>query len=145
MSRTRLYRCWADIKARCLNSKHKWYSYYGGRGISVCNEWLEFEPFMEWAFANGYNDSLTIDRINNDGNYEPLNCKWSTQQEQSLNKKHLKSKSGFVGVRWRKDAKKYQAEVFDHCRYYYVGLFDSAIDAFNARELFIKEHHLHGA
>lgn len=132
------------MKSRCLNPKHKWYSYYGGRGISVCDEWLKFEPFMEWAFVNGYSDTLTIDRINNDGNYEPSNCKWSTQQEQSLNKKHLKSKSGFVGVRWRKDVSKYQAEVWDHCKYYYVGLFDDAETASNARKLFIKENHLHG-
>jgi hypothetical protein len=58
---------------------------YGGRGIRVCAEWQAFEPFRDWAKANGYADNLTIDRINNDGNYEPANCRWATYGEQSRN------------------------------------------------------------
>lgn len=84
---TRIYKTWEDIKKRCLNSKTRSYKNYGGRGITVCDEWLTFKPFYDWAMANGYNDTLTIDRINVDGNYEPNNCKWATMKEQQNNKR----------------------------------------------------------
>ena len=77
----RLYRTWADMKTRCIQPNNNRYHRYGGRGIKVCNEWMLFEPFKEWALANGYTDELTIDRIDNDGNYEPSNCEWVTLQE----------------------------------------------------------------
>lgn len=99
MSRTRLYRCWQDMKHRCLNATSKDYHRYGGRGITFCDEWKEFEPFRDWALANGYDDKLTIDRIDNDGNYCPENCKWSTQKEQARNKKYLPNRYGHKGIR----------------------------------------------
>jgi len=65
----RLYRTWTNIKQRCFNSKHKAYKDYGARGITICNEWLNnFMSFYNWAIENGYQDNLTIDRINNNGN-----------------------------------------------------------------------------
>lgn len=86
-SGTRLYHIWQDMKKRCFNSNDTHYHRYGGRGITVCEEWANnFEAFYKWALDNGYSEGLTIDRINNDGNYEPSNCKWSTLQEQSNNK-----------------------------------------------------------
>lgn len=137
MSKTRLYQCWADMKARCLNPKHKWYSYYGGRSICVCEEWLKFVKFMRWAMDNGYDDNLTIERIDNDGNYEPTNCKWATQHEQSMNKKHLPSKTGFVGVR-RHTNGGFTAEVIRNGKYYYVGHYKTAEDANLARLKFLE-------
>lgn len=86
MKNTRLYRCWRNMKTRCYNPNGAEFSLYGGRGITVCEEWQTFEPFYEWAMVNGYRDDLSIDRIDNDGNYEPNNCKWSTQKEQALNR-----------------------------------------------------------
>ena len=130
------------MKTRCSNPNCPFYSRYGGRGISICEEWLTFPPFYEWSIANGYNDDLTIDRIDNSGNYEPSNCKWSTQQEQSLNKEHLKSKTGYVGVRKHSGCRKFAAEVWNKQKCYYVGLFDTPEIAYEAREKYISENHL---
>ena len=74
------------MKTRCYNPHSNSYPRYGGRGILICEEWLsDFAIFREWAESNGYDESLTIDRIDTDGNYEPGNCRWVTLREQSLN------------------------------------------------------------
>ncbi len=83
---SRLFRIWKRMVNRCTNPEDDGYFRYGGRGIQVCNEWLDVTNFFEWTLANGYQDDLTIDRRDNDGNYEPDNCRWATQAEQSRNK-----------------------------------------------------------
>lgn len=84
---TRLYTCWQDMRARCGNPKNKRYKNYGGKGVVVCNEWINnFENFQEWALSNGYSDELTLDRINVDGDYAPLNCRWTAIETQANNK-----------------------------------------------------------
>lgn len=84
----RIHRIWSAMKQRCYNPNATCYRNYGGRGIKVCDEWLhDFLKFKSWAEAHGYNDTLTIDRINNDGNYEPSNCRWITRAEQNKNKR----------------------------------------------------------
>lgn len=85
MKGSRLYRIWVGMKTRCLNSNMPYYKNYGGRGITICEEWLEFEPFRDWALANGYRDDLTIDRLDVNGNYCPSNCAWKTPKEQGNN------------------------------------------------------------
>jgi hypothetical protein len=85
---TKIYGKYNKMKHRCFNSNNKHYKRYGGRGITICDEWLGengFINFYNWAMANGYSDDLTIDRINNDGNYEPSNCRWTTQEVQANN------------------------------------------------------------
>lgn len=84
-SELRLHRIWTNMKQRCSNPKSKDYRYYGGRGISVCDEWAEFEAFFYWAMQNGYKDGLTIERKDNDGNYCPSNCEWITAARQHRN------------------------------------------------------------
>lgn len=86
MSNTRLFKIWCDMKKRCCTPSCEHYDRYGGRGISVCDEWeKEFVSFYEWSMANGYEDGLSIDRIDVNGNYEPSNCRWVTQRAQKWN------------------------------------------------------------
>lgn len=85
---TRLYRIWKSMKSRCYSHKPIYYKWYGARGITVCEEWLNDYPiFKEWALLNGYDETLELDRIEVNGNYSPANCRWISHREQTLNRR----------------------------------------------------------
>lgn len=93
----RLYRIWSAIKCRCSNSNTPQWNDYGGRGISICNEWKnDYLKFEEWALENGYSDKLSIDRIDVNGNYEPNNCRWATQKTQCRNRRNNRQDTVFI-------------------------------------------------
>lgn len=85
-SQTRLYFIWKSMRQRCSNPNNSRYLVYGAKGISVCKEWNKFENFKNWAMSNGYEETLTLDRRDNNKNYEPNNCRWATQKEQQRNR-----------------------------------------------------------
>ena len=86
MIKTRMYNIWMSMKQRCADANCKSYKDYGGRGIKVCDEWVnDFQAFYDWAMANGYRDNLSIDRIDVNGDYEPDNCRWVTRKTQNNN------------------------------------------------------------
>ena len=102
--KTRLYCVWSAMKDRCGNPRHASYEYYGGKGVYVCIEWLDFIPFHEWAINNGYKNHLTIDRINSKKGYFPTNCRWVSRQIQAMNRGRKKG----TGVYWDARRKKWR-------------------------------------
>lgn len=136
----RLYRIWKNIKTRCVNQKIKQAPNYSLRGIKMCQEWASsFIVFKDWALSNGYEDCLSIDRINVDGDYEPNNCRWADRKTQNENTRLLRASntSGFRGV--SKKGNKFVARATNNQtkERVYLGAFDTAEEAGNAYDNYI--------
>ena len=141
---TRLYNIWSNMKARCSNTKlTKWIN-YGGRGISVCPEWHDFSVFKKWADSNGYDESLSIDRIDNNGNYEPDNCRWTTSKIQNKNQRLMRkhNTSGYRGVSFDKSTGKFLSYVGIDGSLVNLGLFNEALDAAKVRDRYVIKNNL---
>ena len=144
----RLYGTWAKIKDRTLNSNCKEYNDYGGRGISICEECEnDFKAFYDWSMSNGYeeNKGLSIDRIDNDGNYCPENCRWTNITIQSRNQRIQKNNtSGYKGVHYVKDKGKYRAQIRLNYKRVNLGYFLTAEEGAIAYNNYIIENNLEG-
>lgn len=141
----RLYNIYTNIKYRCLNKNHRDYINYGARGITVCDDWKnDFLSFYNWALENGYKDSLEIDRINNDGNYEPNNCRWTTRTVQNRNKRLISSvnTSGYKGITWDKSRNKWASKITINSKSIYLGRFETKIQAAKAYDQYVINNNL---
>lgn len=138
---TRLYRIWCGVKERCANQNHRDYQYYGGKGISVCDEWLNFKNFQEWAMANGYDKNAdymecTIDRKDYSGNYCPENCRFVNMLIQNRNKPaRVDNQSGTKGVYWDKRNGRWTADIGVNYNRIRLGHYDNKADAIRARKI----------
>ncbi len=118
---TLIYKIWANMMSRCYNSNHSSYPYYGGRNIQVCERWWEFQNF--YRDVGKYRPkNMTLERIDNNEDYKPSNCKWASMQEQSRNTRTK-------GYCWRKDIQKWQASITVNYQNIYLGCFNYKEDA----------------
>ena len=140
----RFYDTWYGMLQRCTNPNHKAYKNYGGRGITVCEEWLDIKNFVAWAEATYPNiEDATLDRIDNDKGYSPENCTWSDKTTQAVNQRVRKdNKSGYVGVSWNKRDKKWCANIRINKISKQIGSFKTKEEAIQARYNYIIENNL---
>ena len=142
-SGTVLHNRWKGMRARCLTKTHKHYDRYGGRGITICKEWEKFPAFRDWAIANGFNENLEIERIDNDLGYSPSNCSWVTRSEQMLNRnKQSNTNFKYIGVNQISNGS-WRAMLRSKGKQIHIGLFETEIDAVKARNDYITNNGLY--
>ena len=134
---SKIYSVWAMMIQRITNKKNHAYKYYGGRGISVCAEWMTPMNFINWAKANGYVEGLQLDRIDCDGNYEQHNCRFVTRHENILNRRKRKD----FGI-YKRGKYGYQVELNRHGRNIYIGYSNDIDIARKMRDDFLNENKL---
>lgn len=145
LSKTRIYSIFNDIRKRTLNKKHSTYKFYGAKGITICKEWRnDFIVFYKWAMDNGYDDTLTIERKNVYGNYEPNNCEWIPMSEQHKNKRDIYSnnKTGYKGIQYRKDRNQYAVAFTNSKTRYFLGYFKNIENAIMSHNDFIIKNNI---
>lgn len=133
---SRLYSIYHGMKKRCYNKNSHNYFNYGGRGIKICQDWLDdFMNFYNWSIQNGYNDNLSIDRINNNGNYCPENCRWTSRTVQNINQRTRKdNKTGTKGIYFRNDCKKFVVRIQINKKRINLGQYDTIEEAEKVRK-----------
>ena len=140
----KLYGTWRQMVQRCTNSKHKNYKNYGGRGITVCEEWLDIKNFIAWAESTHPNiEGLSLDRIDNDKGYSPENCTWSDKTTQAINQR-MKSNntSGQNGIRFYLPTNKWVARITVNKVLKHIGYYETIEEAVQARDNYIIENNL---
>lgn len=111
LTNTRLYKIFTNMKQRCYNSNDPKYKFYGGKGITICNDWLEnFQSFYDWAMDNGYKENLTIDRINSDNGYSPDNCRWISMLENIKHRSNEDDCSMKLQIRQERESRNWAQE-----------------------------------
>ena len=140
----RFYPTWNALVQRCTNPKNKKYKNYGGRGITVCEEWLDIKNFIAWCDLTHPNISgVSLDRIDNDKGYSPENCRWADKTTQCINQRMKKNnKSGYVGVHCRKGKSKCSASIGVNNKLIHLGSFSTIEEAVQARDNYIVENKL---
>jgi hypothetical protein len=139
----KIYSVWNSMIQRTTNPKAINYVDYGGRGITVCEEWKEFIPFRDWALSSGYATNLKIERVNGDLGYSPDNCVWETSTAQSRNRRpHKNTASKFMGVSFYKKLQKWQATIGINRKLIHLGYFLTEAEAAEARDKYVHEHKL---
>lgn len=134
-----VYQAWASIKKRCLNPNYPQYPDYGGRGITVCARWLDFEKFLE-DMGRFWSPGLELDRIDNDKGYDPTNCRWTDRKTNNQNRRVKSSSSQYRGVRFHKRDKKWEAHISVENKVRYLGYFNSEKEAAVAYDAAAFEH-----
>ena len=140
----KFYKTWNHMVGRCNNPKDRGYKNYGGRGITVCEEWLDVVNFVAWAEKTHPNiEGLSLDRIDNDKGYSPENCRWADRVTQAVNRRKMRNNtSGFVGIYWNKDSKKWDAKIGVNSKLVNIGTFPLIENAIEARDNYIIENKL---
>lgn len=140
----KFYQTWYNMIHRSINVKSPAYKHYGGRGITVCEEWLDVRNFVAWGESTHPNtEGYTLDRIDVDGNYEPSNCRWADRTTQNINQRMKKNNtSGFVGVSWSKTHQFWVSYIYLNKKRYNVGTFKDKMEAVLARDQYITQNNL---
>lgn len=138
------YRAWKAMKNRCYNPNYQHYHRYGGRGITVCDEWLnDFEKFFS-DLGKAPTKKHQLDRIDNNKSYSPNNCRWVTPKENCNNRSKYKSNTGYTGVFYRESKDRYESNICINRKYKHIGVYKNLKDAVIGRKEFIikynKEH-----
>lgn len=139
-------RRYQDMISRCFQPQSCNYHNYGARGISVCSEWADpltgFDNFAQWALSNGFNTKLLLDRIDNDGNYSPDNCRWVNKRLSNINKRPTKNTSGYIGVKRHSSGKGWYGSLKIYNKDFYTGRSDDLITAVKMRNDYIIKNGL---
>ncbi len=140
----KFYNTWNNMIQRCTSPNHKVYKDYGGRGITVCEEWLDVATFVAWAESTHPNiTGVSLDRINNDKGYSPENCRWTNNLTQNINQRIKKNNtSGYVGVVWYKPLSKWMVQIMVNRKNKNLGYYQNIEEAVQVRDNYIIENNL---